>query len=165
MVKESAGLLMYKVVDHKLKVFIVHPGGPIWKDKDEGCWSVPKGEISEKDNGNFFQTAIREMKEETGIDAKDHDFIELGFIVQKSGKKVHCWAFEGDWSGLLMCSSYAHIEWPYRSGKKIAIPEVDKAGFFDSSIAKNKVNPAQAELIVRLEKLIINQYSLELPSL
>jgi len=141
---------MYKIYEGKLKVFIVHPGGPFWKDKDSGAWSIPKGEL--KGGEGFLNCAIREMKEETGVDASGREFIELGMVVQKSGKKVYCWAFEGDWSGLLICKSYATIEWPYKSGKMIKFPEVDKAGFFFVEDAGKKINPAQKEFIERLKE-------------
>ena len=97
MTKKSAGLLMYKFYKEKLKVFIVHPGGPFWKDKDAGAWSIPKGEI-EDDEIELLEVARREMKEETGIDAptKTENYFDLGEITQKSGKVVKAWAFEGD---------------------------------------------------------------------
>jgi predicted NUDIX family NTP pyrophosphohydrolase len=140
---------MYKIKDEKMKVFIVHPGGPFWKGKDIGAWSIPKGEAEEGEN--LLSCAIREVKEETGIDASGKELIDLGFIVQKSGKKVYCWAFEGDWIGLLMCKSYAQIEWPYKSGKIMRIPEVDKAEFFDAEKAKERINKPQGEFIDRLK--------------
>ena len=151
MMKESAGLLMYKIEKNILKVFLVHPGGPFWKNREEGAWSIPKGEI--EDGEDLLETAKREFKEEVGFDAKE-EFISLGEIQQKAGKIVHAWAFEGDWSGLLMCQSYVEIEWPLRSGKKIKIPEVDKARFFSIEDAKKKINQAQKELIERLEEYL-----------
>ena len=153
MVKQSAGLLMYKVKDSKIMVFIVHPGGPFWKDKDEGAWSIPKGEINEGED--FLECAIREMKEETGIDASGKNFVELGMIKQKSGKEVYCWAFEGDWSGLLICSSYVTMK--LQSEKDIKFPEVDKAAFFEIEKAKKKVIEAQVELLDRLILKIENK--------
>lgn len=153
MLKDSAGLLMYKIVDSELKVFIVHPGGPFWKDKDEGAWSIPKGEIEEGED--TLSAARREVKEETGIEAKE-PFIELGHVRQASGKIVYCWAYEGDWAGLLMGSAYVKMEWPIGSQKIISFPEVDKAGFFTIEEARMKLNPAQSELLERLkEKLSI----------
>jgi len=151
MTKESAGLMMYKVEKDVLKVFLVHPGGPFWKSKEDGAWSIPKGEI--EDEENLLETAKREFKEEVGFEAKGN-FISLGKIQQKAGKIVHAWAFEGDWSGILMCQSFVEIEWPLRSGKKIKIPEVDKARFFSIEDAKKKINQAQKELIERLEKTL-----------
>lgn len=142
---------MYKVSkDEKLKVFIVHPGGPFWKDKDKGSWSIPKGEAEEGET-DLLGVARREFKEETGIDAPTEidGFVDLGEITQKSGKVVKAWAFEGDWSGLLICSSYAEVEW---NGKKMKVPEIDKAGFFELEKVKEKINPAQFELVKRLSR-------------
>lgn len=155
--KVSAGLLMYKIKDNKLYVFLVHPGGPFWKNKDQGAWSIPKGELDEGEvnKENLLKTAIREFKEEIGLDIDPNTkFITLNSIKQKSGKTVHAWAFESDWHGLLMCSSYVKVEYPYKSGKLIKIPEIDKAEFFNPEIAKKKINPAQVELIERLEKYL-----------
>jgi len=153
MIKTSAGLLIYKIEDKRLKVFIVHPGGPAWANRDEGVWSIPKGEI--KEGEDLLLCAIRELEEETGIDAAGNEFMKLGSIKQKSGKVVHCWAYEGDWSGLLMCGSFATVEWPLGSGKMIKVPEVDRAGFFDVDVARKKINSAQIELIERLEEKLI----------
>jgi predicted NUDIX family NTP pyrophosphohydrolase len=150
MQKISAGLLMYKLVNDELKVFIAHPGGPFWKDKNEGAWSIPKGEPNEEED-DLLKVAIREFKEETGIDASRKEFIELGSAQQKSGKIVHCWAFEGDWSGLLMCSTYVNLEFPSHSKKFIKFPEIDRAGFFNFEEAKKKINPAQIAFLERLE--------------
>ncbi len=149
--KESSGLMMYKIEGDVLKVFLVHPGGPFWKNKEDGAWSIPKGEI--EDEENLLETAKREFKEEVGFEAKG-EFISLGEIQQKAGKIVHAWAFEGDWPGLLMCQSYVEIEWPLRSGKKLKIPEVDKARFFSVEEAMKKINQAQIELIERLEEIL-----------
>lgn len=137
---------MYKFHQGFLKVFLVHPGGPFFKDKDLGWWSIPKGEVEEGEN--LLQTAIREIEEETGIIPKG-PYIELGQIKQKAGKIVNCWAFEGDWSGLLICKSWVSL--PARNGAYIKFPEVDKAGFFLVEEAKKKINQAQKELIERLE--------------
>ena len=156
--KTSAGLLMYKFNDNKLKVFLVHPGGPFWKNKDNGSWSIPKGEIDDDNlsKENIFENAKRELKEETGIEApkEDDKYVYLDTVRQKSGKIVHAWAFQGDWIGLLMCHSYVEIEYPYKSGKIIKIPEVDKADFFSIEKAKEKINPAQREFINRLENYL-----------
>ncbi|MBI5804257.1 NUDIX domain-containing protein [Candidatus Pacearchaeota archaeon] len=150
--KTSSGLLMYKFdKDGNLRIFLVHPGGPFWKDKDKGSWSIPKGEIDDGEN-ELFETARRELYEETGIKAPEEKekYIELGEVTQKSGKVVCAWAFEGDWTGLLMCSIYVEVEWPYKSGKKIKVPEVDKAGFFKVAEAKEKINERQKVFIDKL---------------
>ncbi len=149
MVKTSAGLLMYKIVEGKLMVFIGHPGGPFFAKKDEWHWSIPKGEVDGGDNGELLETARREFEEETGIKVKTEEFISLGFVQQKSGKIVHAWAFEGDWSGLLTGKSYVDMEY---HGKKIRFPEIDRAGFFDVEKAKKKLIKEQGEFVDRLRK-------------
>ena len=151
--KISAGLLMYKFdKEKKLRVFLVHPGGPFWKDKDSGAWSIPKGEVDDNDGKDLLETAKREFREETGIVSpkENEKYFYLGEIEQKNKKIVHAWAFEGDWSGLLMCQSFVEIEWPYKSGKIIKISEVDKADFFTAEKAKEKINPAQFAFIEKL---------------
>lgn len=157
--KKSAGILIYKWYEEKLKVFLVHPGGPFWKNKDEGVWSIPKGEI-EDGEPDFLNIAKRELKEETGIDLfsrKNEEFIFLESVKQKSGKIVYCWAIEGDWSGLLMGTSYVEMEWPLRSGKFIKFPEVDKASFFSLDIARKKMNLVQTAFLDRLKDKLNNQ--------
>ncbi|MBI2452274.1 NUDIX domain-containing protein [Candidatus Pacearchaeota archaeon] len=152
----SAGILLYRLKSEKLEVFLAHPGGPFWKDKDLGAWTIPKGEIEKGED--LLETAKREFKEETGIilDPKKN-FIPLGQITQKSGKIVHAWAIEGDWSGLLMGKSFVELEWPMNSGKKIKFSEIDKASFFPVDKAMKKINPSQAEFIERLEKILRNK--------
>ncbi|MBU0907485.1 MAG: NUDIX domain-containing protein [Nanoarchaeota archaeon] len=147
--RRSAGLLIYKFSkEGNLKFFIVHPGGLFWKDREIGAWSIPKGEIEEGEE-DLLEVAKRELKEETGIDAPEdeEEFIDLGEVTQKSGKVVRAWAFEGDWTGLLMCSSWVDVEW---NGQEIRIPEIDKAGFFSIEKVKVLINPAQVELVERL---------------
>lgn len=143
---------MYKRTDKGLLFFIVHPGGPFWKNKDAGAWSIPKGEV--KEGEELIDCAIREMREETGINAAG-SFIELGTVKLKSGKIIHAWAFEGDWNGLLQ-SHYTKVEWPISSGKIISVPEVDKAGFYTALEAKKRLNPAQAAFIDGLLEQIPN---------
>ena len=152
--KKSAGVLLYKWNKGKLKVFLVHPGGPFWKDKDEGVWSIPKGEVEEGEN-DMLEVAIRELMEETGINLINRqrkEFVYLENVKQKSGKEVFCWAIEGDWSGLLMGSSYVKIEWPLKSGKIIKFLEVDRAGFFPIEQARKKINESQRDFFERLER-------------
>lgn len=138
---------MYRIKNNNLEVFLVHPGGPYWKDKDIGVWSIPKGEVKESEN--LIETAKREFEEETGIKPSE-DFVSLGEVEQRSGKIVHAWAFEKDWSGTLK-SNKTKIIWNRR---KIEIPEVDKGDFFSVEEAKEKINPAQFEFVERLAKLI-----------
>ncbi len=149
MKKVSAGLLMYRFHNNVLQVFIVHPGGPYFKNKDEGAWSLPQGETEPGEE--LLQTAKREFHEETGMNAEGN-FIPLGQITLKSGKDVHAWAFEGNWSGMLAANSFMKMEWPPRSGKLITFPEVDKAAFFTCEVAKRKLHPMKALFVERLEK-------------
>jgi predicted NUDIX family NTP pyrophosphohydrolase len=156
MQKISAGLLMFRKRKGEIEFFLVHPGGPFWRDKDDGAWSIPKGEAEEE---NFLETAMREFWEEVGIkiDKNKTDFLFLGEVRQKSGKIVHCWAFEDKtnlWKGFFMRQNFIKIEWPPKSGKKIKIPEVDKAYYFNLKTASKKINSEQKEFLERLiEKL------------
>ena len=146
-IKQSAGILLYRNINSVLEVFLVHPGGPFFKNKDEGSWSIPKGEFL--DNEEALTAAKREFEEETG-QVIDGDFVSLGSIKQKSGKTVYAWAVEGDINHETILSNTCEIEWPPRTGKKITIPEIDRAAWFGVDEAKRKINPAQAELIDRL---------------
>jgi predicted NUDIX family NTP pyrophosphohydrolase len=151
MQKQSAGILVYRKTNNNLQVFLVHPGGPFFKNKDEGSWSVPKGEFL--DDEEPLAAAKREFAEETG-QSIDGDFIDLGSIRQKNGKTVYAWAVEGDIDHQIIVSNTCEIEWPPRSGRQITIPEVDRAEWFEVTIAKQKINPAQAELIDRLVNIL-----------
>jgi len=144
----SAGLLMFRRRDG-LEVFLVHPGGPFFRNKDEGAWSIPKGEV--KPSEDPLSTARREFSEETGIDVLHKSYIALGAVRQKGGKRVTAWAFEGDCDPAAIQSNTFEIEWPPRSGKRQSFPEVDRAEFFAPDAARVKLNPAQAELVTRLE--------------
>jgi predicted NUDIX family NTP pyrophosphohydrolase len=149
--KISAGLLMYRTINGLLEVFLVHPGGPYFKNKDEGVWTIPKGETENTES--LLETAIREFREETGIDPGAGYFIPLESIKQKGGKIVHTWAFEGDWDETIpIKSNYFELEWPPRSGNKQKYPEIDRADFFTVDIAKQKINSAQIDLLVKLER-------------
>jgi predicted NUDIX family NTP pyrophosphohydrolase len=144
---QSAGILLYRRANSNIEFFLVHPGGPFFKNKDEGSWSIPKGEFLNDEEP--LTAAKREFEEETG-QSVDGEFIELGTIRQKSGKIVHAWAVEGDINHETIFSNTCEIEWPPRSGKKLTIPEIDRAGWFESAIAKQKMNPSQVPLIDRL---------------
>jgi predicted NUDIX family NTP pyrophosphohydrolase len=146
-IKQSAGILLYRNTNNILEIFLVHPGGPFFKNKDEGVWSIPKGEFL--DDEEALTAAKREFEEETG-QAIDGNFISLGSIKQKSGKTVYAWAVEGDINHETIFSNTCEVEWPPRSGKKITIPEIDRAAWFEVDEAKKKINPAQADLIDRL---------------
>lgn len=145
--KQSAGILLYRKVKDELEVFLVHPGGPFFKNKDAGAWSIPKGEFA--DDEEPLAAAKREFEEETGQPVSG-GFISLGSVELKSGKIVHSWAVEGNIDHETIVSNTFELEWPPRSGKKIMVPEVDRAGWFDPATAKQKINQAQGVLIDRL---------------
>ena len=147
--RKSAGLLVYKKHRDEVEVFLVHPGGPFWRGKDKGAWSIPKGEFEEGEEP--LSAARREFKEETG-QAVDGDFIELKTIQQKGGKLVYAWAVEAQVDAENIVSNSFKMEYPYKSGKWIMVPEVDKAAWFSVEEAKDRINPAQAELIEDLLK-------------
>lgn len=147
MPKKSAGILMYRHKDSELEIFLVHPGGPFWINKDLNAWSIPKGEFD--DNEDAFATAKREFKEETGINISGK-FIELNPIKQKSGKMIYAWAVKGDIDASAIKSNEFEIEWPPRSGKMKTFPEIDKAEWFSLSDAKKKIIAAQWQLIEEL---------------
>jgi predicted NUDIX family NTP pyrophosphohydrolase len=151
MARQSAGILLYRLNNKNLEVFLVHPGGPFWKNKDEGAWSIPKGEFGDKEDA--LDAAIREMEEETGYRIEDK-CTPLSTVKQKSGKIIHAWACRGDVDPAKIRSNEFEMEWPPRSGKKTKFPEVDKAAWFDSDTAKKKINPGQVNLITELESKI-----------
>jgi len=144
MVKQSAGILLYRKMNDQLQVFLVHPGGPFFKNKDAGVWSIPKGEFL--DGEDALTAAKREFKEETG-QTIDGGFIELNPVYLKSGKKVYAWAVEGDINHEVIESNLFEMEWPPKSGKRQSFPEVDRAAWFTLDEAKEKINAAQVGLI------------------
>ncbi|MCX7824605.1 MAG: NUDIX domain-containing protein [Verrucomicrobiae bacterium] len=148
MFKVSAGLIMYRRVGDGLQVLLVHPGGPLWRNKDAGAWSIPKGETREGED--LLAAAKREFHEETGITPTE-PFIALTPIRQKSGKIVHAWAFEGDCDPARIVSSSFSMVWPPRSGQKMEFPEVDRAEWCSLSVAEKKINPAQVPLLEELK--------------
>jgi predicted NUDIX family NTP pyrophosphohydrolase len=151
--KRSAGLLMFRKHEGKLEVFLVHPGGPFWAKKNEGAWTLPKGEYEAGEDP--LAAARREFHEETGFLASGH-FIELGSVQQKSGKIVVAWAFEGDCNPDQLVSNTCEIEWPPRSGKRIEIPEVDRGRWYELSEAHKYIREEQSKLLHALvEQLAI----------
>jgi predicted NUDIX family NTP pyrophosphohydrolase len=147
MAKMSAGLIMYRFRDPRLEVLLVHPGGPFWSQKDEGAWSIPKGEFTE--NEEPFEVAKREFKEETGY-AAEGSFIELASVKQPGGKVVAAWAFEGDCDAGQIKSNTFSMEWPPRSGNQAEFPEVDRAEWFPVNAAKIKLLKGQTGFIEQL---------------
>ena len=151
--KRSAGLMMFRRAGEGIEVFLIHPGGPFFDKKDEGAWSIPKGEIGPGQDP--LEGARREFEEETGQAvescARTGSLIPLGSVRQTGGKTVDAWAFEGDWpAGAVLRSNTFSMEWPPRSGGTREFPEVDRGEFFPVEMARRKINPAQAELIERL---------------
>lgn len=151
MPKQSTGILLYRKVNAQLQVFLVHPGGPFFKNKDAGAWSIPKGEFD--DDEDALLAAKREFLEETGQPVEG-DFIKLSPIKLKSGKTVHAWAIEGDIDHNTIVSNLFEMEWPPRSGKTASFPEVDRASWFGLDEACVKVNAAQVGLIEELRRLL-----------
>jgi predicted NUDIX family NTP pyrophosphohydrolase len=154
--KISAGLVMYFMDGSNLRVLLAHPGGPLWRNKDEGVWTIPKGEIVPGEDE--IETAKREFAEETGIKPVA-PFRPLGEIRQKSGKIVHAWAFHGQCDPSSIKSNLFRMEWPPKSGKWCEFPEIDRAEFFTLEEARTKINPAQMPLLERLHHLIHNQHA------
>jgi predicted NUDIX family NTP pyrophosphohydrolase len=146
----SAGLLMYRIQDGQLQVFLAHPGGPFYARKDDGYWTIPKGEPDPDED--LLDAAKREFEEETGIDPKG-PFIPLTPIKQKGGKLVHAWAFQGDCDANIVSNTFT-MEWPPGSGRQAEFPEIDRAEFFDVPLAKRKVKAAQDALIDELEQIL-----------
>lgn len=142
--RRSAGLLVYRKKADLVEVFLVHPGGPFWKGKEAGAWSIPKGEFSDEEEP--LAAAQREFTEETGQSVAG-DFLPLNAVRQKSGKVVYAWAIEAEVDADNIVSNTFRQEHPYKSGKWITIPEVDKAAWFNIEEAKMKINPAQAALL------------------
>jgi predicted NUDIX family NTP pyrophosphohydrolase len=149
--KESAGLLMFRRSPGGIEVLLGHPGGPFWKDRHAGAWTLPKGGIQEGEEA--LDCAIREFREETGLTAHG-SFLPLGSVTQRGGKTVYAWAFEGDCDPSQLTSVTCTTEWPPRSGKRIEVPEIDRCEFFSLSAARGVINVAQIELLDRLEQAL-----------
>jgi predicted NUDIX family NTP pyrophosphohydrolase len=147
MPKRSAGLLMYRRSRGTLEVLLVHPGGPLWEKKDLGSWSIPKGEYEAAEEA--LAAAAREFQEETGLVAGG-PYTELTPIRQQGGKLVQAWAFEGDCDAESLKSTTFSLEWPPHSGRRREFPEVDRAGWFSIGKARQKILPAQADLLDEL---------------
>jgi len=146
--KSSAGLLLYRRSSGTLELFLAHPGGPFWHNRDAGAWTIPKG-VAEPGE-ELLVAACREFEEETGV-RPTGPFLGLGSVRQKAGKMVHGWAWEGDADADRVTSNTMRTEWPRGSGRLITFPEVDRCAWFDPGAARHKINPAQAEFIDRLE--------------
>jgi len=149
MPKESAGILMFRRREGNLQVLLVHPGGPFWQKKDEGAWSIPKGELETGEDA--LAAAKREFQEELGTVIAG-DFLALAPVKQKSGKIVRAWAVEGDCdTASIKCNTFT-MEWPPKSGRNLEFPEIDKAEFFDLESAARKINSGQVALLEELKR-------------
>ena len=153
MPKKSAGLLLFRRREG-LEVLLVHPGGPLWAKKDEGAWSIPKGEIDPDEDP--LAAARREFEEELGSSVTG-DFVTLAPIRQASGKLVYAWAVEADFDAATFTSGTFSMEWPPRSGRQHEFPEVDRAEWFTIDEAKRKINKGQVPLLDECEQLIAPQ--------
>ncbi|TME04818.1 MAG: NUDIX domain-containing protein [Chloroflexi bacterium] len=152
MSKESAGLLLYRFVDGAPEVLLVHPGGPFWKRRDDGAWSIPKGEIEAGETREGV--ARREFAEELGQPAPDVELTPLGSVRQAGGKVVHAWAARGDLDVSQVNSVTFAVEWPPKSGRMQDFPEVDRAAWLGIAEARRKILPAQSAFIDRLEAVL-----------
>ena len=147
----SAGLLMYRIKGGVLQVLLAHPGGPYFVNKDNGAWTIPKGEPDADED--LLVTAQREFEEETGVKPTG-PFLPLKPIKQKGGKIVHAWAFEGDCDPAASKSNTFKIEWPPKSGKQMEFPEIDQTEFFDLETARTKIKAGQERLIEEFVKMV-----------
>ena len=149
--KKSAGILLYRRSPTGIQVFLAHPGGPFWAKRDQGSWTVPKGEVDEDED--TLEAAQREFREETGT-CVHGSFIELSPVRQPSGKVIHAWAVEGDIDAAAIMSNTFSIEWPPKSGETREFPEIDRAGWFTLSEAREKLLPGQLPLIDQLTRVV-----------
>ena len=145
--KQSAGILLFRKRDEELEFFLVHPGGPFFLKKNEGWWTIPKGEILPEEDP--LKAAIREFEEETGSQPSG-DFIPLKPIVQKGGKQVQCWAVKGNFDASKLISNSFELEWPPRSGKMKSFPEIDKGEWFSFDEASRMINAQQISFLREL---------------
>ncbi|HEX5763418.1 MAG TPA: NUDIX domain-containing protein [Solirubrobacterales bacterium] len=152
--RTSAGILLYRLAGGEPEVLLVHPGGPFWAKKDLGAWSVPKGEYDEGEEARVC--ALREVEEELGtLPALDPDsMLDLGEVKQKGGKVVRAWAAEADFDPATLRSNTFEMEWPPRSGRRQAFPEVDRAEWFRLDEARRRILDAQILFLDRLERLV-----------
>jgi predicted NUDIX family NTP pyrophosphohydrolase len=152
MPKKSAGVLMYRLNQEVVEVLLVHPGGPFWRNRDDGAWTIPKGEFT--DDEEPLTAAKREFEEELGAGAPAGNYIQLKPIKQKNGKIVHAWAVEGDFDPATLSSNTFEMEWPPKSGRRKSFPEVDRAQWFAAELAKQKMLFGQPALVDELLTLL-----------
>ncbi|CAN5846419.1 NUDIX domain-containing protein [soil metagenome] len=149
----SAGLLLYRRTPAGLELFLAHPGGPFWRGRELGAWTIPKGLVAPGEE--LLDAARREFHEETGILPRE-PFLPLGSVRQKAGKVIHAWAWEGDADPAAVISNTTSCEWPRGSGRSLTFPEVDRCAWFQPDAARTRLNPAQAELIDRLAAALVS---------
>lgn len=149
--KLSAGILLYRTTGAEVEVLLVHPGGPFFRNKDKGSWTIPKGELLAGEEP--LTAAVREFKEETGY-VPDGDFIQLKPVVQKGGKEVLCWAVKGDFDPAAITSNTFPLEWPPKSGKMVDFPEIDQARWFSLTNAADYINERQRAFLDELHDVI-----------
>jgi predicted NUDIX family NTP pyrophosphohydrolase len=145
--RQSAGILLVRFIEGVAEFLLVHPGGPFWAKKDAGAWSIPKGEYGHDEDPRLC--ALREFREELGVECPDEDLIELGEVVQAGGKRVTAWCGIGAIDTAAIESNTFEMEWPPRSGRMQRFPEVDRAGYFRTADAEDKILPAQRALLDR----------------
>ena len=151
MPNHSAGILLYRFIESNLEVFLVHPGGPYWARKDKAAWSIPKGEFDEGEDP--LDAAKRELAEETGIQL-DSSLIDLGELKQPSRKIVHAWAACQDIEPVAITNNTFTMEWPPKSGKLVEIPEIDRAAWFSTRIARGQLHKGQVGFIDKLREAL-----------
>jgi predicted NUDIX family NTP pyrophosphohydrolase len=151
MPKHSAGILLYRFREGNLEVFLVHPGGPFWARKDKAAWSIPKGEHEQGEDP--LEAAKRELAEETGIEL-DSPLIDLGELRQPSRKIVHAWAASQNFDPAAISSNTFTLEWPPNSGKLQEFPEIDRAAWYPTSVAKSKLHKGQAGFLSKLREML-----------
>ena len=156
MAKLSAGLLLYRPADDGVEVLLVHAGGPFWANRDEGAWSIPKGEYGVGEDP--YRVARREFEEETGSPPPEGEARELGEIRQSGGKRVRAWALEGDLDPALVTSNTFEMEWPPRSGRTASFPEVDRAEWCSVAVARTRLVKAQVTFIDRLVESLAREH-------
>jgi predicted NUDIX family NTP pyrophosphohydrolase len=154
MPRVSAGLLMYRIREGKFQVLLAHPGGPLFKNKDDDTWTIPKGELDPGED--MLEAAQREFEEETGI-KPNGPFTALTPIKQKGGKMVHAWAFQGDCDPTKIVSNNFTMEWPPKSGRQMEFPEIDRADFFDMELAAKKIKAAQMPLVEECQQIVFGK--------
>jgi predicted NUDIX family NTP pyrophosphohydrolase len=151
MSRQSAGLLLFRKVAGDIEVLLVHPGGPYWATKDEGAWSIPKGEFDQ--NEDPLDAARREFREETGF-APSGEIIPLETVRQPNGKFIHAWAIRGDFDPAKLQSNTFSLEWPPKSGRQEQFPEIDRAVWFSMGAAKQKILKGQTPFLKQLQKML-----------